>query len=71
LLACPPEKGEAFRLSGTRAVHLPTASHCPDLEAIMKALPIGISTFSKVIREDYAYVDKTGYIRTLADKGKL
>ncbi|HKK34256.1 MAG TPA: AAA family ATPase [Desulfomicrobiaceae bacterium] len=36
----------------------------------MKALPIGISTFSKVIREDYAYVDKTGYIRTLADKGK-
>lgn len=37
----------------------------------MKALPIGISTFSKVIREDYAYVDKTGYIRTLADKGKL
>ena len=36
----------------------------------MKSLPIGISTFSKVIREGYAYVDKTGYVRSLVDRGK-
>jgi hypothetical protein len=71
---CLPAHRKKERLSIFRA---PGPVFCrlhftaPDLEAIMKALPIGISTFSKVICENYAYVDKTGYIRTLTDKGKL
>ena len=32
--------------------------------------PIGIQTFSDIIEEGYAYVDKTGYIPTLVEHGK-
>ena len=32
--------------------------------------PIGIQTFSKIIEEGYAYVDKTGYIKSLLRQGQ-
>lgn len=32
--------------------------------------PIGIQTFSNIIEEGYAYVDKTGYIKSLLGHGK-
>ncbi|MDE7347015.1 MAG: ATP-binding protein [Muribaculaceae bacterium] len=32
--------------------------------------PIGMQTFSKIIEEGYAYVDKTGYIKTLLRQGQ-
>ncbi len=31
--------------------------------------PIGIQSFKKIIEEGYAYVDKTGYIKTLLEQG--
>lgn len=31
----------------------------------LKACPIGIQTFSEIIKEDYLYVDKTQYIHEL------
>ncbi|MEF3254040.1 MAG: AAA family ATPase, partial [Deferribacterales bacterium] len=34
-----------------------------------KKLPIGISTFSKIIKENYVYVDKTQYIVELVESG--
>jgi len=36
----------------------------------MKKLPIGIQTFSEIIEEQYAYVDKTGLAVDLIAKGK-
>jgi len=36
----------------------------------MKKLPIGIQTFSELIRENYVYVDKTAYIHDLITTGK-
>lgn len=36
----------------------------------MKKLPIGIQTFQNLIQENYCYVDKTPFIKLLADKGK-
>ena len=36
----------------------------------MKKLPIGIQTFEKIIREKYCYVDKTPFIKQLADQGE-
>lgn len=36
----------------------------------MKKLPIGIQTFSEIIREDYVYVDKTLLIYTMITTGK-
>ncbi len=33
----------------------------------MKKLPIGIQTFSEIIKNDYAYVDKTGIAAQLID----
>ncbi len=36
----------------------------------MKKLPIGIQTFSEIIREGHAYVDKTGHAQALAEAGK-
>lgn len=35
-----------------------------------KKLPIGIQTFSNLIREGYAYVDKTPFIKQLEAAGK-
>jgi hypothetical protein len=35
----------------------------------MKKLPIGISNFKKLIKEDYIYVDKTKYIYELVESG--
>lgn len=35
----------------------------------MKKLPVDISTFSKMIQEDYLYIDKTEYIYNLFKKG--
>ncbi|MDE5586714.1 MAG: AAA family ATPase [Muribaculaceae bacterium] len=32
--------------------------------------PIGIQTFSKIIRQGYAYVDKTHYIKPLISQGQ-
>ena len=32
--------------------------------------PIGIQTFSKIIEEGYAYIDKTGYIKPLLEHGQ-
>ena len=34
-------------------------------QAVMKALPYGISDFPRIMREDYYYVDKTRFIETL------
>ncbi|MFH0730452.1 MAG: AAA family ATPase [Pseudomonadota bacterium] len=36
----------------------------------MKKLPIGIQTFQNLIEEGYYYVDKTAYIKKLAEEGK-
>jgi len=36
----------------------------------MKKLPIGISTFSEIIEENFYYVDKSRYVRQLFDSGK-
>ncbi|MCF8040098.1 MAG: AAA family ATPase, partial [Desulfohalobiaceae bacterium] len=36
----------------------------------MKKLPIGIQTFENLISEGYYYVDKTPFLRLLADQGK-
>ena len=40
---------------------------------IMRELryPIGIQTFSKIIEEGYAYVDKTSYIKPLQSQGQF
>ncbi len=37
----------------------------------MKKLPIGIQTFSTIIKSNYCYVDKTPLIATLADQGRF
>jgi hypothetical protein len=39
-------------------------------EEIMKKLPLGIQTFSEIIKEDYIYVDKTKHIAELIQSGK-
>jgi len=36
----------------------------------MKKLPLGISTFSEIVGEGYAYVDKTKFVHELAEGGK-
>ncbi len=36
----------------------------------MKKLPIGISTFSQIIQENYTYVDKTRFVHELTEQGK-
>ncbi|WP_028573040.1 AAA family ATPase [Desulfonatronum lacustre] len=36
----------------------------------MKKLPIGIQTFENMIRENFAYVDKTSFVAGLRDEGK-
>lgn len=36
----------------------------------MKKLPIGIQTFSEIIQEGYAYVDKTSFAHKLISRGK-
>ena len=36
----------------------------------MKKLPIGIQTFSEIIKERYVYVDKTGIAVDLVESGK-
>ncbi|NBU97074.1 MAG: hypothetical protein EBS19_02485 [Spirochaetia bacterium] len=36
----------------------------------MKKLPIGIQTFSEIIRENYCYVDKTKMVSELLNSGK-
>ena len=36
----------------------------------MKKLPLGIQTFSEIIKEDYLYVDKTRHIAELMRCGK-
>ncbi len=36
----------------------------------MKKLPVGIQTFSELIRENYVYVDKTEDIFRMIDSGK-
>lgn len=33
--------------------------------------PVGMATFSELIEEDYAYVDKTAYIKPLISQGKF
>ncbi len=33
--------------------------------------PVGIQTFSEIIEEGYAYVDKTAYIKPLLSQGKF
>ena len=33
--------------------------------------PVGMQTFSKIIKEGYVYVDKTSYIKTLLDQGQF
>ena len=38
---------------------------------IVKKLPLGISTFSELIDEDYVYVDKTRYIYEMISRGKI
>ena len=35
----------------------------------MKKLPIGISSFEKIITENYVYIDKTKHIDQLVNKG--
>ena len=37
----------------------------------MKKLPLGVSTFSEIIEEDYIYVDKTRYIYKMINTGKV
>ena len=36
----------------------------------MKKLPIGISTFKDIIKEGYLYIDKTFFVKKLADNGR-
>ncbi|PID78394.1 MAG: hypothetical protein CSA18_03880 [Deltaproteobacteria bacterium] len=36
----------------------------------MKNLPIGISTFEEIVRDNYIYVDKTEYVFKLINRGK-
>jgi len=36
----------------------------------VKKLPIGISTFSQIRGEGYCYVDKTGFVGQLSERGK-
>ncbi len=36
----------------------------------LKKLPVGIQTFSEIITEGYAYVDKTAHALALANGGK-
>lgn len=33
--------------------------------------PVGMQTFSKIIEEGYAYVDKTAYIKSLLKQGQF
>jgi hypothetical protein len=40
-------------------------------EIRMKKLPAGISTFSKMIENDYIYVDKTQYIHEMVSTGEI
>ncbi|MCP5105304.1 MAG: AAA family ATPase, partial [bacterium] len=35
----------------------------------MKKLPVGVSDFKKIIRDNYCYVDKTLFIKEIIDKG--
>jgi len=35
----------------------------------VKSLPYGLADYDTIIREGYAYVDKTMYIRTLEEAG--
>ena len=35
----------------------------------MKKLPIGVEFFTRIIEDDYYYVDKTGLIRDLLNSG--
>lgn len=35
----------------------------------MKKLPIGISSFEKIITENYVYIDKTRHVDQLVNKG--
>ena len=35
----------------------------------MKSLPIGIQTFEKIRRQDFLYIDKTGYFNRLIQGG--
>lgn len=37
----------------------------------MKKLPIGIQTFSKLIQDDYLYIDKTHEILNLIENGEV
>ncbi|MDX8413574.1 MAG: AAA family ATPase, partial [Mariprofundales bacterium] len=41
-----------------------------EMIAMRKKLPIGIQTFSNLIREGYCYVDKTALIHKLVEEGK-
>ncbi|MCP5102221.1 MAG: AAA family ATPase, partial [bacterium] len=34
-----------------------------------KKLPVGVSDFKKIIRDNYCYVDKTLFIKEIIDKG--
>ena len=34
----------------------------------MKKLPVGIQTFSKVVEDDYLYIDKTDIARSIIEK---
>jgi len=36
----------------------------------MKGLPLGMSTFSEIIEDDYIYVDKTRFIHEMVSRGK-
>jgi hypothetical protein len=40
------------------------------MNTVRRKLPIGIETFSKIISEDYYYVDKTGFAQQLIDQGQ-
>ena len=37
----------------------------------MKKLPVGISSFSKLIENDYIYIDKTKYLYDMINSGEL
>ncbi len=36
----------------------------------MKKLPLGITTLSQIVTEDYAYVDKSRFVHALVESGK-
>ena len=40
------------------------------VEKKLKKLPLGISTFSEIIQENYVYVDKTEHIYQMVTGGK-